>query len=287
MILVTGGTGQLGGLVVENLLKKMPASELAVLVRDASKATDLKVKGVDVRVGTYFDKESLTKAFEGVEKVLLVSSNDFNERLGQHKNVVDAAKAAGVQHIFYTGVTLKNIETSPLKPLLGDHYQTEDYIKVSGLTYTFLQNSLYQEVIPMFAGPTALETGIFFAGGEGKVAFASRIDLAEATANILASTGHENKTYNLTGAEAHSFADIAAELSNLSGKTVGYVSPESEAFEASLKQFGLPEGIVIMSVLFAAGIKNGDFDVTYSALEEFLGRKPTDLKTFLKVAYGV
>lgn len=286
MILITGATGHLGSLVVENLLSKVPASQIAVLVREAQKATDLAAKGVNVRVGSYQNKASLETAFEGIEKVLLISSNDFNDRIGQHKNVVDAAKNAGVKHILYTGVTMKDIEQSPLKPLLADHYETEDYIKSSGLTYTFLQNGLYQEVIPMFVGPNVLETGIFFASGEGKVAFASRADLAEATANILTTEGHENKTYNLTGSIANSFAEIANELSEISGKKVGFVSPESQDFEATLKQFGLPDGIVLMSVLFAAAIKNNDFESPYSDLENLLGRKPTDLKTFLNTTFS-
>lgn len=286
MILVTGATGQLGRVVIENLLKTTPASEVAVLVRDENNATDLKAKGVEIRVGTYFDKASLATALQGIEKVLLISSNDFNDRLGQHKNVIDAAKNAEVKHIFYTGVTMKDIETSPLKPLLGDHYQTEDYIKESGITYTFLQNSLYFEVVPMFIGAGVLETGIFFPAGDGRVAFAARQDLGEATATILSTEGHENKTYNLTGSDAYSFAEIAEELSSLTGKTVAYTSPEPAAFEGMLKQFGLPEGVVVMSVLFAASMKNDDFNLPNSTLEQFLGRKTTDLKAFLKATYA-
>lgn len=287
MILVTGATGQLGGSVVENLLTKVPASEIAVLVRDAAKAEHLAAQGVDVRVGSYFDKASLASALQGIEKVLLVSSNDFNDRLGQHKNVVDAAKNAGVKHILYTGVAMKDINESPLKPLLGDHFQTEDYIKESGLTYTFLQNNLYFEVIPMFVGAGVLETGIFFPAGNGKVAFAARQELAKATAIILTTEGHENKTYPLTGSEAYSFAEIAVELSTLSGKNVPYVSPEPAAFEGALKQFGLPEGIILMSVLFAAAVKNEDFDQPSPILETILGHKTMPLAAFLKEAFAL
>ncbi|MCA0229359.1 MAG: SDR family oxidoreductase [Bacteroidetes bacterium] len=287
MILVTGATGQLGGSVVENLLKKIPASEVAVLVRDAAKAEHLAAQGVDIRVGSYFDKASLASALQGIEKVLLVSSNDFNDRLGQHKNVVDAAKNAGVKHILYTGIALKDINTSPLKPLFGDHFQTEDYIKESGLTYTFLQNSLYFEVIPQFVGAGVLETGVFFPAGEGKVAFASRQELGEITATILTTEGHENQTYPLTGSEAYSFAEIAAELSTLSGKNVPYINPEPAAFEGALKQFGLPDVIILMSVLFAAAVKNGDFDQPSPVLENILGRKTTTLSSFLKEAFAL
>jgi NAD(P)H dehydrogenase (quinone) len=285
MILVTGATGQLGKIVIEKLSQKIPTNQITALVRDATKAEHLIAKGVNVRVGDYQNGESLFAAFQGVEKLLLISSNDFNDRLGQHKNAIDAAVKAGVKHVFYTGVTMNDINSSPLKPLLEEHYLTEDYLKASGLSYTFLQNSLYAEVIPMFLGENVVETGVFFPAGDGKVAFALREDLGEATANILVSEGHENQTYHLTGPETISFAEVAATLSELSGKSVRYINPENEVFVGALKQFGLPEPIIQMSVLFAAGIKNNDFNKTYDNLEKFLGRKPTNLRTYLKAAY--
>lgn len=285
MILVTGATGQLGQIVIEKLSEKIPTNQIAALVRDASKAEHLIAKGVNVRVGDYQNNESLLAAFQGIDRLLLISSNDFNDRLGQHKNAIDAAVKAGVKHVFYTGVTMNNINSSPLKPLLEEHYLTEDYLKASGLSYTFLQNSLYAEVIPMFLGENVIETGVFFPAGEGKVAFALREDLGEATANILVSEGHENQTYNLTSSEVISFAEVAAILSELSEKAVSYINPESEVFEGTLKQFGLPEPIIQMSVMFAAGIKNNDFNKTYDSLERFLGRKPTNIRTYLKAVY--
>lgn len=285
MILVTGATGQLGQIVIEKLSEKIPTNQIAALVRDASKAEHLIAKGVNVRVGDYQNNESLLAAFQGIDRLLLISSNDFNDRLGQHKNAIDAAVKAGVKHVFYTGVTMNNINSSPLKPLLEEHYLTEDYLKASGLSYTFLQNSLYAEVIPMFLGENVIETGVFFPAGEGKVAFALREDLGEATANILVSEGHENQTYNLTSSEVISFAEVAAILSELSEKAVSYINPEIEVFEGTLKQFGLPEPIIQMSVMFAAGIKNNDFNKTYDSLERFLGRKPTNIRTYLKAVY--
>ena len=286
-ILVTGATGHLGNIVVENLLKKVSAGQISILVRDESKAQALKAKGVTVNIGSYQDIHSLNNAMKGIDKVLLISSSDFNDRIGQHKNVVDAAKQAGVKHILYTGVTLKDIAASPLQPLLQDHFQTEDYIKASGLSYTFLQNSLYAEVIPMFVGEDVLKTGIFFPAGEGKVPFAVRKDLGEAIAIILAGEGHENKTYHLAASKTYSFADIAAELTTLSGKKVNYTSPEADAFEDMLKQFGLPEEIVLMSVLFAKGIKNNDFNMADGTLESILGREQTDVRMFLKEAFNL
>jgi len=285
MILVTGATGHLGTTVVNHLLKKLPLSQLAVLVRDESKAAHFKAQGISVRVASYQDSTALAAATAGIQKILLISSSDFHDRFGQHKNVVDAAKKAGVKHVIYTSVCMKNFESSPLKAFLESHYQTESYVRDSGLSYTFLQNSLYAEVIPLFAGQQAVETGIFFPAGDGRVSFAVRQDLGEATANILATEGHENKTYQLTGAETSSFADVAGALSTLSGKPVSYTSPEPEAFVEALKQFGLPSEIIGMSASFAAGIQRGDFDLLSPQLEQFLGRKPTSLKAFLKATY--
>lgn len=285
MILVTGATGQLAQVVIEKLSEKIPTDQIAALVRDASKAEHLTAKGINVRVGDYHNAESLEAAFQGVEKLLLISSNDFNDRLGQHKKVVDAAVKAGVKHLFYTGVTMNDINSSPLKAFLEDHYLTENHIKASGLTYTFLENGLYAEVIPLFLGENVTETGVFFPAGEGKVAFASRRDLGEAAANVLLGNGHENQTYRLTGAVAYSFEEVAQLLSELSGKNVKYISPEPEVFVETLKQFGLPEHIIQMSLGFASGMKNNDFDKSFDTLEKLLGRKPTTLKDFLKEAY--
>lgn len=285
MILVTGATGQLGTIVVNELLKKVPAAKLAVLVRDENKAAAFQEQGVQVRVATYQDTAALTNALQGIEKLLLISSSDLNNRFEQHKNVVDAAKTAGVKHILYTGITMQNATTSPLKDFVSDHYRTEDYIKENGFAYTFLQNSLYAEVIPMFAGPQAVGTGIFFPAGDGKVSFASRQDLGEATANILATEGHENKTYQLTGAAAYSFADVATTLSSLANKPVNYTSPEPAAFEEALKGFGLPAEIIGMSLGFSAAIKHNDFEVVDTTLERLLGRKTTSLQAYLKTAY--
>lgn len=286
-ILITGATGQLGTIVVEHLLKTVPAQNITVLVRDEQKASKFSSKGIKVKQGDYTNTASLNDAMLGIDKVLLISSNDFNDRIGQHKNVIDAAKNNGVKHILYTSVAINDIEKSPLKPLLGDHFETEAYIKASGLTYTLLQNSLYHEVIALFAGEKALETGIFFAAGEGKVAFASRFDLGEAAANILATSGHENKTYYLAASTAYSFQDIAKELSALSGKEVNYTSPSTEEFEVFLKQIGLPEGLILMSSLFAAGIKNNDFDKTDTTLLNLLNRPETALKTYLKETFKI
>lgn len=285
MILVTGATGHLGSQIVENLLTQISSSEIVVLVRDEEKAKELKAKGFQIRIGDYTNPNSLIAAFKNVNKLVLISSNDFNDRIGQHKNAINAAKQAGVKHILYTSMSMNDIETSPLKGFLKDHYETEDYIKQNGFTYTMLQHSLYADVIPMFIGEEVLETGVFFPAGEGRVAYASRNDLAEAISKIVLSDAFDNQDLPLTNTENYSYSDVAKILTELSGKEVAYVSPTPEDFAETLKGFGLPEPIIQMSLGFAAGIKNNDFDKTFPNLETILGRKPQALKEYLKSVY--
>lgn len=285
MILVTGATGHLGNQIVENLLTQISPNEIAVLVRSEEKAKELKEKGVQIRVGDYTNPNSLVAAFKKVKKLILISSNDFNDRFGQHKNAIDAAKQAGVEHILYTSMSMNDIETSPLKGFLKDHYETEDYIKQNGFTYTILQHSLYADVIPMFIGEQVLETGVFFPAGEGRVAYASRTDLAEAIAKVALSDAFDNQSLPMTNTENYSYADVAEILTELSGKEVAYVNPTPEVFAETLKGFGLPDPIIQMSLGFAAGIKNNDFDKTFPNLETILGRKPQTLKEYLISVY--
>lgn len=285
MILITGATGHLGMATIDNLLKKIPANQIVALVRDPQKAAALQAKGVTIRQGDYHNTASLKAAMQGISKLLLISSSDFHERLQQHKNVIDAAAAAGVAHILYTGVSLKNIESSPLRHFLQDHFQTEQYIRDKNLTYTFFQNGLYAEVIPMFLGENVLNTGIFFPAASGKVAFVNREDLAAVNAHVLTTPGHENKTYPLTGGEAVSFDDIAKLLGEITQQNVPYISPEPQVFADALRQHQVPEHIIGMSLGFAAGMAHNDFDQVYPTVENLLGRKPTTLKTFLTAVY--
>ncbi len=284
MILVTGATGHLGSATIAHLLKNTTADKIAALARDEIKARDLNEKVVEVRIGTYDDIASLDRAFQGVGKVLLISGTDPN-RLQQHKNVVDAAKKAGVKHIVYTGFSLKDIHTSALTGLLEANFQTEDYIKASGLRYTFLRNTLYTDGIPMFAGEKVFETGIALPAGNGKVPYALRREMGEAAANVLLQTGHDNNTYEITGNELYSYADVAKTLSGLSGKDIAYNDVDAETFPDQLKQAGIPEFVSYLITGYATDTKNNQFEAVSKDLERLLGRKPATLKEGLKEVY--
>ena len=285
MILITGATGHLGTAVIEQLLKKTSADKIAAFVRDAGKASELKEKGVDIRAGNYDDTDSLDKAVESVEKVLLISGGDADNGLEQHQNVVDAAKRAGVKCIAYTSRNLKDRNTL-VNDLMKRHFQTEDYIKQSGLSYAIFQNALYMDTIPQFVGgEKVFETGINLPAGEGKVAYALRSEMAEAIANVLSEEGCKNKIYKFTGSEQSTFGDVAAALTELSDKKVEYTDVEKSTFETKMNERGVPDSAIQKIVGFITDIKNGQEEEVTSELGNQLGRKPTSLADGLRTLF--
>ena len=284
-ILITGATGHLGTAVVNQLLKNKNAGNIVALARDENKAKSLKEKGVEVRMGTFDDTVSLDKALQGIEKVLLISTADPN-RFQQHKNVVDAAKKAGVQFIAYTSVPLKDLNLAAAKSLLESHFQTEDYIKASGLTYAFLRNNIYADMVPVYVGEKVFETGIYLPAGTGKVPFALRREMGEGTANLfLQSEQHQNKVYDITNTELYSFEDVAKALSELSGKIITYTDADLDEFTKILKERNVPEQFIFIFTAFVTDFKNHQYEKPTNDLEKLLGRKPATLKEALKELY--
>ena len=283
MILVTGATGHIGGAVIRQLLQKTPASQIVALVRDESKATALIEKGVQIRLGDYDNTESLDNAMQGIGKVLLVSGGGANG-LQQHYNVVDAAKKANVACLAYTGRSLQDRHTL-VNPLMVRHFQTEDYIKASGLNYILFRNSLYMDTIPVYVGQAVLDTGIVLPAGEGKVAFALRSEMGEAIANVLADTAGVNQVYQFTGSSACTYHDVAAALTALSGKPVNYTPLTEAGYETRMNQAGVPAMRTRIILDFMADIKNGQEAAVSPDLERMLGRKPASLTDGVKVLF--
>jgi NAD(P)H dehydrogenase (quinone) len=282
MILITGATGQLGTGVIEQLLKNIPSSQIAGLVRDESKAAYLKAKGVGIRIGDYDDLDALEQAMQDIDKVLLIAGTDEEKRLQQHKNVMDAARKAGVKCVAFTSRTL-NDKGKLVNRLMDSYFDTEDYLKASGLDYAIFRNVLYMDTLPQFVGGgKVFESGIYVPAGEGKVPFALRSEMGEGIANVLAMGDCQNRTYEFTGSETYTFQDIAATLTELSGKDVTYTSPEKVDFEAQMKERGLPDVMIERITGFISDIKNGQESEVSPDLENALGRKPATLKVGLK-----
>jgi NAD(P)H dehydrogenase (quinone) len=284
-ILVTGATGRLGRATIEFLLGKLSSGEIAALVRDTAKAADLAAQGVSVRRGDYHDYDSLRAAFSGVEKVFLVSAVPFAERFPQHKNAIDAARAAGVKHIIYTAMQRRRNPKVIVPWATASDIETENYLKNSGLDYTILRNTLYSEAISFYLGDDVLETGVLFPGGAGRLSSVPFADLAEANANLLVQDGHEKKEYTLSASESFSFAEIAGLLSAVSEKNVSYTNISREEFIERLSKMGLSQPVTEFSAAWAEAINQGEFAETENALEKILGRKPTDYKEYFKTVY--
>jgi NAD(P)H dehydrogenase (quinone) len=288
MIMITGATGQLGAAVIRYLLEKTDASKLAVLVRDPSKAQDLSETGIQVRQGDYDDTKSLVQAFSGVEKLYFVSGSDIMKRGLQHKNVVDAAMEAGVKHVFYTSFQRHNeSESSPIALVAKAHIDTENQLKDSGLAYTILRHNLYADIVPMFVGENVLQSGlIYLPAGEGKAAYVSRDNMAEAAASLLLSDGHQNKIYNVSNNQSVSYAEIAELMSKITGKEIRYLSPSVEEFNAELGKAGVPEDIIGLMSSFSQAISQKEFDLPDDTLEKLLGRKPDTMSDYLSAVYA-
>lgn len=279
MIAITGATGQLGRLVIEQLLKTVPANQIVAIVRNPAKAEALSQQGIVVRQGDYTDQAALTTALKGVKKLLLISSSEVGQRATQHQNVINAAKAAGVIFIAYT--SLLHADNSPLG-LHVEHVATEKALATSSIPYALLRNGWYTENY-LASAPPALEHGVFIgAAGEGKIASATRADYEAAAAKVVSEEGHAGKVYELAGDSAWTLSELAAELSKQSGKPVVYQNMSEADFAAALKSVGLPAGLADMLADSDVGAsKGGLFDDSHT-LSKLIGRPTTSLAESVK-----
>lgn len=288
MILVTGATGNLGKATINSLLHKgISANNIAALVRDESKSVELKSKGIQVRIGDYEDFESLKSAFQGVDKLLLISSSsEITQRFEQHKNVINAAKESGVNHIIYTSFDMKDLRRSIMVGDVQYHADTSDYLKQIALPYTLMDNTLYTDMIPIISGNNILDEGISIPAGNGKTPFLPITEMAEAIAVVLTTSGHETKEYIIAAEKAVSFAEIADLVSEITGTTVAYNQTDIPSYIAQLVQQGVPDDDAAYLSRFAGAIARGEFETNKSDVKQLLGRSPISLKDFLKSIYG-
>lgn len=279
MIAITGATGQLGHLVLQNLLKTTAASQIVAIVRNPAKAEALSQQGIVVRQADYTDEAAFTAALQGVDKLLLISSSEVGQRTPQHRNVIHAAKTAGVKFIAYT--SLLHADKSPLG-LHVEHVETEKMLADSGIPYALLRNGWYTENY-LASAPPALEHGVFIgAAGDGKIASATRADYAEAAARVIAEEGHAGKVYELAGDEAWTLSELAATLSKQSGKNVVYQNLSEADFAAALKSVGLPAGLADMLADSDVGAAKGGLFDDSRTLSALIGRPTTPLAESIK-----
>ncbi len=282
-ILVTGATGVVGKATIKHLLKKgVPANGIAGLARNAEKAEELLALGIEIRIGDYFDYDSLLTAFQGIEKVMLVSAHSFTDRFKQHYNAITAARQAGVQHIVYMSIMRKPGSKLVMPEVTESDIFSEQTLRASGVNYTVVFEPPFTEVLPFYYGMKALEKGIHLPGGFGKMAPATRDELAEAHAVILTTPGHENKSYSLGGSEALSFRDIAGTLAEVKGQPVPYSTISEEAYKDALLKEGIPPHLADFVLDWVRDINNGEYGYQSGDLERLLGRKTLSFREYLE-----
>ncbi len=288
-LLVTGATGKLGRLVLDELLasgKVSPANIIATS-RDTEKLADYAAKGVQTRTASFDDPASLDAAFAGADRILIISTDALDEpgkRLRQHLAAVAAAQKAGAKHILYT--SMPNPETSVI-PFAPDHLGTENAIKATGIAYTILRNGWYMENL-FLALPHAVAEGKWYsASGEGKIAHIAREDIAKATAAALASGSTESATYTLTGETKHTVDEIAVTVSKITGKPLEVVHVTDEQLAGGLKAAGLPDFFIPVIVSFDTNTREGHIAMVTGDAATLSGKKLTTLEDFLKASKSV
>lgn len=286
MLIVTGATGKLGRLVVERLLRRVPADRVGVSVRDPAKAADLASRGVRVRQGDFSDPDSLRGAFEGAARILIVSSNaaaSGGDPLTQHRNAIDAAAAAGVERVLYTSHMAASA-TSAFPPA-RDHAATEAMLAGSGLAWTALRHGFYAES-GLMMNADGLRSGAIEAPADGKVAWTTHEDLAEADATVLADErSYDGPTPPLTAAEAIDLEAFAAIASEVTGRPIHRKLVSDEELRAKMAARGAPAGVAAIALGLYVAARNGEFAAVDPMLEAILGRRPTDMLSFIAERY--
>ncbi|MGV7216006.1 SDR family oxidoreductase [Bradyrhizobium sp. UFLA05-112] len=278
-IAITGATGQLGRLVVERLKAKVTPDQIIALVRSPKKASDI---GVSAREFDYSRPETLIPALAGVDKLLLISSSELGQRAAQHRNVIEAAKASGVKRLIYT--SLLHADRSPIS-LAEEHRGTEADIAASAVPATILRNGWYTENYSASI-PAALANGAFVcSAGDGQLSLSTRADYADAAVTVLTGDGHDGKIYELAGDDAHTLADLAAEISRQTRREIPYKNLPPTNYAAILKQAGLPQ--------MFEGLAAWDVDASHGALfddsrqlSKLIGRPTTPLAEAVRAAFA-
>ncbi|PPE74310.1 NAD(P)-dependent oxidoreductase [Solimonas fluminis] len=282
-IAVTGASGQLGRLVLAGLRRRAPAARLIGLLRNPAAAPDLAAQGVELRPANYDDPASLEAALAGAGKLLLISSSEIGRRLPQHRNVIDAAKAAGVKLLAYTSIL--HADSSPMA-LAAEHRATEEVLRASGLPVVLLRNGWYTENYSGHIAAALQHGAVLGAARDGRISAAARADYAEAAAAVLAAgtPRHAGKTYELAGDEAFTLSQYAAEIAGQSGRTVVYQDLGEAGYQAALQGTGLPPDFAALLAESDARAAAGSLYDASQTLSRLIGRPTTTLAASVAAA---
>ena len=283
MIVVTGASGQLGRLVIQSLLKTVPAAGIVAAVRQPAAVADLAALGVQVRQADYAQPATLDTAFQGATKVLLISSSALGERVAQHGNVIDAARRAGVALLAYT--SLLHADTSPLG-LAAEHTATEALLRASGVPHVLLRNGWYTE--NYLAGlPAVLQHGaVIGSAGEGRIASAARADYADAAAAVLIRDDQAGLVHELAGDTSYTLAEFAAEVGRQTGRAIPYVNLPEADYRGALLGAGLPEPLAHLLADSDVGASKGGLFDDGHRLSQLIGRPTAALGAMVAAALG-
>lgn len=280
MIAVTGATGQLGQLVIKHLLTKINPDQIVALVRNAEKAQPLQVQGIAVREADYTKPDTLVNALTGIDKLLLISSSEVGQRIQQHQNVIDAAQQTGIRLIAYT--SLLHADKSPLG-LAEEHIATEEALKQSGIAHVLLRNGWYTENYLASVAPALANGGFIGCAKEGKISSAARDDYAEAAAVVLTSEdSQQGKVYELAGDESYTLAELAAVISEVSGKTIPYIDMPEDDFANALQSAGLPIPLAQLLANSDSGAATGGLFDDSQTLSKLIGHPTQSLRELVK-----
>jgi NAD(P)H dehydrogenase (quinone) len=279
-IVVTGAAGQLGRLVAEELLERVPADELVFVTRHPEALENLAERGADVRHGDFDEPQTLPAAFAGGERMLLISTLSIGHRVAQHRAALQAAAQAGVGHVVYTSFP-KPEPNHPVGPIATEHGQTEAILHDSGLTWTVLRNATFAE-LQVAPGALAVAGGkLYTNAGDGRLASVSRRDCARAAAAVLTTEGHEGRTYDITGPEALAQDELADLLAEVSGRPVKLVRVGDRTLTWGLTRAGAPKPVAKAIVAFGKAVREGYYDIVDPAFTALTGEAPRSLRDVL------
>ena len=278
MIAVTAASGKLGALVLERLLKAVPASEIVAIARSPEKLAQFQARGVKVRRGDYSALDTLGPSLAGVKRLLLISGMDLGQRVAQHRAAIEAAEAAGVELIVYT--SLLRADVSAL-PIAGEHRATEKLLRASKVPCVLLRNGWYIENYTERLAMNFARGAFFGAARDGRIAAAARADFADAAVAALTTEGHAGETYELAGDQPFTMTDLAKAVSEWAERTISYSDLPAAEYRTALEKAGVPSAFVDIAVGTDLAIARGDLNSASRDLHILIVRDTTTLREVL------